>query len=153
MVAIPCQYLYNCVDTISAENTEMPISQDLRKRIVALHEQGSTGYAIAKQLMLSQTSVGRIVKLYKETGGTKPRPREYGPRPVISDEILARIKQEIDADSSTTIPKIMEKLQLSCCSDTVRNAIIKRLGYTCKKKRWLQRSGSRPPMPEKGLNT
>jgi hypothetical protein len=92
-----------------------------------------TGYAIAKQLILSQTSVGRIVKLYKETGGTKPRPRPYGPRPVISDEALARIKQEIDADSSTTIPKIMEKLQLSCCSETVRNAIRKRLRHTFKK--------------------
>ncbi|MDR2519598.1 MAG: hypothetical protein LBC69_00840 [Eubacteriaceae bacterium] len=77
--------------------------------------------------------MGRIVKLYKETGGTKPRPRPYGPRPVISDEALARIKQEIDADSSTTIPKIMEKLQLSCCSETVRNAIRKRLRHTFKK--------------------
>ncbi|MDR2519721.1 MAG: helix-turn-helix domain-containing protein, partial [Eubacteriaceae bacterium] len=96
----------------------MSVSQDLRKRIVALHEQGAIVYIVAKQLMLSQTSVNRIIKLYKETGGTKPRPRPYGPRPVISDEILARIKQIIDADSSTTIPKIMEKLQLSCCSDT-----------------------------------
>jgi hypothetical protein len=77
--------------------------------------------------------VGRIAKLYKKTGGTKPRPRPYGPRPVISDEILARIKQEIAADSSTTIPKIMEKLQLSCSRDAVRNAIIKRHKYTFKK--------------------
>jgi transposase len=83
--------------------------------------------------MLSQTSVGRIIKLYKETGGTKPKPREYGPRPVVSDEILAKIKQETDADSSTTIPKIMEKLHLSCSRDAVRNAIIKRLRHSFKK--------------------
>jgi transposase len=131
----------------------MPISQDLRKRIVALHEKGVTVYIVAKQLMLSQTSVNRIIKLYKETGGIKPRPRSYGPRPVISDEILARIKQEIDSDSSTTIPKIMEKLQLSCCSETVRNAIRKRLRYTFKKKRWSQLNSSLPQMPKKGLNT
>jgi transposase len=111
----------------------MSVSQDLRKRTVALREKGSTGYIVAKQLMLSQTSVNRIIKLYKETGGTKHRPRPYGPRPVISGEILARTKQETAADSSTTIPKIMEKLQLSCCSDTVRNAIIKRLGHSFKK--------------------
>ncbi|MDR2519561.1 MAG: hypothetical protein LBC69_00650 [Eubacteriaceae bacterium] len=80
--------------------------------------------------MLSHTSANRIIKLYKETVGTDPRPRSYGPRTVISDEILERIKQEIDADSSTTIPKIMEKLQLSCSRDDVRNAILKRLRYT-----------------------
>jgi hypothetical protein len=57
MVAFPCLILYNYVDTASAESTEMPISQDLRKRIVALHEQGATGYAIAKPLMLGQTAV------------------------------------------------------------------------------------------------
>jgi hypothetical protein len=43
----------------------MSVSHDLRKRIVALHEKGATGYIAAKQLMLSQTSVGRIIKLYK----------------------------------------------------------------------------------------
>jgi hypothetical protein len=31
----------------------MSVSQDLRKRIVALHEKGVTGYIVAKQLMLS----------------------------------------------------------------------------------------------------
>jgi transposase len=133
MAAIPCQYLHNCVDAASAENTEMSVSQGLRKRIAALHEKGATGYIAAKQLMIGQTPVIRIVKLYKETGGTKSRPRPYGPRPVVSGEILARIKQETGADSSMTIPKIMEKLHLSCCSEAVRNAIRKRIGHTFKK--------------------
>jgi hypothetical protein len=53
MVAHPCPFLRNYVDTESAENTEMSVSQDLRKRIVALHEKGATGYIVAKQFMLS----------------------------------------------------------------------------------------------------
>jgi hypothetical protein len=60
-------FLYNCVDTSLAESTEMAISQGLRKQIVALHKEGATGYIVSKQLMLSQTSVGRIMELYKES--------------------------------------------------------------------------------------
>jgi transposase len=82
--------------------------------------------------MLSQTSAIRIIKLYKETCGTEPRPRSYGTNPVISEEKTARIKQEIDADSSTTIHNIMDKLQLSNSRDAVCDAI-RRLGIPIKK--------------------
>jgi hypothetical protein len=46
MAAHPCHYLYNCVKTTLAENAEMIISQDLRKRIVTLSEKRATVYAI-----------------------------------------------------------------------------------------------------------
>jgi hypothetical protein len=45
-------FLYNCVGTATAESTEMSVSLDLRKKIVALHEKGATGYIVLKQLML-----------------------------------------------------------------------------------------------------
>jgi hypothetical protein len=78
MAAHSCPFLLNCVNTISAGNTEMAVSQGLRKRIAALREKEAASYAIAIQLMLSQTSDRRIIKLYKETGGAMPFARRLG---------------------------------------------------------------------------
>jgi transposase len=49
-------------------------SMDLRERIVAQYKKGYSQNRIANNLMVSQSTVSRILKRYDETGSVKPSP-------------------------------------------------------------------------------
>ena len=51
-----------------------PLSKDLRKRIIELHEKGKTVAKVAKEKM----SVNKLMALYRETGNYELRPLNNG---------------------------------------------------------------------------
>ncbi len=56
------------------------LSEDLKKRIVALHKD-SIGYKkIAKTLKLSCSTVAKIIQRFNRTGSTQNRPRHGRPK-------------------------------------------------------------------------
>ncbi|MCL1802022.1 MAG: hypothetical protein FWG30_00045 [Eubacteriaceae bacterium] len=114
-----------------------------RENIIKLHKEGKSAYAISKQLLLWESTVHSIIKLYYETGSIQPRKGKVGPKPVISDEDLLYIKALIDNEPSISMLEIKNLLELDACESTVLNAVKKRLGYTYKKNAYAQKAARR----------
>lgn len=105
-----------------------------RNTIIEYMNEGMIPAEIARTLKLSGTTVRRIIALYDETGSIEPRPRTYGPKPIITDEQLDEAVKILEESPSMPIRELNEKLGLNVCETTTRNAL-KRLGLTFKKKR------------------
>jgi transposase len=105
-----------------------------RNNIVKLYQEGYSMYAIAKRLMVPESTVHAIVKLWRETGGVERRPQKRGPSLSIPDETLEKIKAILAESPSTPVSKIIEMLQLDVSPSTVNRAIKERLRYSFKKK-------------------
>ena len=56
------------------------LSEDLKRRIVALHEDGQGYKKIANNLKLSCSTVAKIIQRLKRTGSTQNRPRVGRPK-------------------------------------------------------------------------
>lgn len=53
-------------------------SLDLRERIMASHEEGTSIRKLARQFKVSKGMVSNLIKLKKETGSIKPKPARGG---------------------------------------------------------------------------
>jgi len=122
----------------SVGGVAMPISQDLRERIVKLRNQGITQIEISERLMIPQSSVSRILKRHRETGSLtvgKPtgRPRQF------TQENDAFIAQKTQEKPDITLAELIESVNLELgkkVSVTVIQDSIKRLKLTRKKRRF-----------------
>ncbi len=56
------------------------LSEDLKKRIVALHKDGVGYKKIAKTLKLSCSTVAKTIQQFNRTGSTQKRPRHVRPK-------------------------------------------------------------------------
>ncbi len=56
------------------------LSEDLKKRIVALHKDGVGYKKIAKTLKLNCSTVAKIIQRFNRTGSTQNRPRHGRPK-------------------------------------------------------------------------
>ena len=142
-------YIHNQLEAAMAKRTD----EKTRLNIVTLYKQGMSKRAISIRLMVSLSTVFAIIKLWEETGGVEPRPQKRGRTPLISDATLAEIVSILDAEPSTSIRIIIEKLQLNVSDTTVRNALRKRQGYKYKKKPSSQTGGSTMMQSRRGKNT
>jgi transposase len=56
-----------------------PISNDLRKRLVEVYEEGQLSYAkVAERFRVSEGSVKNFVTQWRETGSIEPKPAANG---------------------------------------------------------------------------
>ena len=56
------------------------LSEDLKRHIVALHEDGQDYKKISNTLKLSCSTVAKVIQRFKRVGSTKNRPRVSGPK-------------------------------------------------------------------------
>ncbi len=66
------------------------LSEDLKKRIVALHKDGVGYKKIAKTLKLSCSLVAKTIQQFNRTGSTQNRPRHGRPK-----KLSARVPRQI----------------------------------------------------------
>jgi len=133
----------------------MPLSQDLRERIVKLRAENLTQIEISKRLLVPQSSVSRILAKHRKTGSLevgKPtgRPRQFSLK---NDAfILQKIQEKPDITLYELIQKVKEELDKKV-SVTVIQDSIKRLKLTRKKRRFTipQKTLKAPEQNEKRL--
>ncbi len=63
-----------------APHDKEELSEDLKKRIVALHKGGVSNKKIAKTLKLSCSTVAKTIQRFNRTGSTQNRPRHSQPK-------------------------------------------------------------------------
>jgi len=114
----------------------VPLSNDLRKRIIDAKKRGDTEVTVAKEKDVSQSAVTKLWSLYRATGSYSPRPDPCGRKPLLSAEDLARIGQAVEERADITLHELKENLHLPVCISALSTAIREKLGLKFKKKRY-----------------
>lgn len=109
------------------------LSLDLRNRIVRAYLAGGRTQAeIAEVFGVSERTVKRLWRKWRETGDLRPD-KVGGRRPrAIVGQALRRLKQAVRDRPDATLEELLEACGVSCSTVTVHNTL-KRLGYRRKK--------------------
>jgi transposase len=79
-------------------------SKELRRRIVEAYEAAEDSMrGLAERFCVSPTTVQAYVRRWRETHSLEPSPRRYGPRPLIPDAHLDRVRRLVDAQNDATL--------------------------------------------------
>jgi transposase len=118
-------------------------SRAIRKAIVrAFHQEGLTYERIASMLGVGEATVSRILRLHRETGSVKRRPRGGGNFSPLCGEVARMLGLLVRSLPDATIEELTEKLRDRTGVQTSRSAVdrkLRQLGYSRKK------SPSAPP--------
>ena len=109
-----------------------PISQEKRELIVYHKGNGETNENISKWLQISQRSIRRIWKQYKETGNVDPKPRTQGRKPAFDEEVLNKVIEKIKEVPDITLEDMIEEFNLGVTPSSMCRKLIAR-GITYKK--------------------
>lgn len=114
----------------------MTYSQDLRDRVLAAYDRGMGTREIAQTFQVSLAWARRVRQIRREEGRTTPLPR--GGATVIKidmDRLAELVREQPDA----TLLELRDRLGVEC-SESAMSLAVRRLGFTFKKKRSMQRS-------------
>lgn len=119
----------------------LPLSSDLRWRVVWLHYYKEISYSrIADLLYIHASTVRRIIAQYDSTGDVAPRSYRHGPMPMLRKPEEFSIVESILANPGTYLEELQEELYKNTGTwasvSTICRAI-HRLGFTRKKLRHL----------------
>ena len=99
----------------------MPValSNDLRKRIVEAREKGDTVSKIAKEKAVSESTINKLMALYRETGKYTPRPLNNGRKPRLTVEQLESVKERIIEQPDITLLELIAEKELPLCESAL----------------------------------
>jgi transposase len=116
----------------------VPMSMDLRKRIINARERGDSVAKIAREKEVTERAVYQLLARYKDTGSYAPLPKSGGRKSVIDEALAAEIKAKITERPDITLSEIIEEFKLDICVSAMCR-IVKRLGFSYKKNPSRQR--------------
>ncbi len=110
-----------------------PILLEVRERIVEAYERGEhTQEELAAVFCVSERTVGRLWRRWREQGALAPAKMGGYRPPAIRHEALKRLKQAVRERPDATLAELREACRVECSLVTVHNTL-KRLGYRRKK--------------------
>jgi transposase len=117
----------------------VPHSEDLRQRIInAWKKNGASTEQLAERFDVGSATVKRLKRLYVETGGVAPRPHGGGtPRKIKAHQeklVEALVQQHPDWTEERYAAALRKEHGIQA-SDVTVGRVIRRLGYSVKKKR------------------
>lgn len=113
------------------------IDIEVRKLIVAIHEDGMGIKDIMKTFHVKRTAVYNLFQLVKETGSVEPRPHARGRKPALNAEEMKRLEGLIIEQSDITLQEIKQKMELQISLPAISNIIRHKLNYRFKKRRYM----------------
>lgn len=113
----------------------IPISNEKRALLIAAKKRNEKEEDIAKWLNVSKSSVGKIWKLYNDTGSYLPTPYP-GRQPLLSVEKWEAVKTLVANEPDKTLDEIIEELALPIHKSRLSVLLIE-AGYSFKKRRFI----------------
>jgi transposase len=114
-------------------------SLDLRKKIVEAKERGIPTSEVAKTFGVGVSSVKRYAATAREGRPLAPKKRP-GSKPKIDEGARRLLEADMQERPAATLPERREFLLRACgvwVSDSTVSRMLKRLGWTRKKDRWV----------------
>lgn len=111
-----------------------PISNEKRELIITAKKRNEKEESIAKWLKISKSSVGKIWKLYKDTGSYLPAPYP-GREPILTAAKFEEVKIFVAGNADATLEEIIEELSLPIQKSRLSVLLIN-AGLSFKKRRF-----------------
>jgi transposase len=123
-------------------------SQDLREKVLRAVDQGKSRREIVSLFGVSLATLKRYLKQRRETGNVLPKPipgrpsKKFAPLEV---GIVSQLKAHADAILEEHC-HLWEKSTGMRVSTSTMSRVIRRLGWTRKKKHWVPANATKPPV-------
>lgn len=109
-----------------------PLSDDLRLRIFEACQSGEAYVDVAERFCVSEVSVRRLMRRFRQTGSLAPLPGGRGPAPLLAGH-EDQLRQSVAEVPDATVAEHTNRLNLGVSTSTVAR-LMARLGLTRKKK-------------------
>ena len=119
-------------------------SLDLRKKIVEAKERGMPTVEVAKTFGVGASTVKRYAAAAREGRPLAPKKRP-GSKPKIGEGARRMLEADLEERPAATLPERREFLRRTCgvsVSDSTVSRMLKRMGWTRKKDRWVRARGT-----------
>jgi putative transposase len=121
----------------------MPLSEEMRKKIIVHKENGETEAEIVKWLQISQSAITRIWRKYREENTIAPKPHNKGRKPAFGEDIMKQITAKIAEQPDITLEELVEYFGLKISISALSRKLTK-LDLTFKKRRCFARNSFVP---------
>jgi transposase len=121
-----------------------PYSEDLRKKIVEAVERGMPKIEAARTFGVGISSVKRYVATYREGRSLAPKKRP-GSKPKLDESARKLLEANLKERPEATLPQRREFLRGVHgveVSDSTVSRVLKRMGWSRKKDRWVRARGT-----------
>ena len=119
-------------------------SLDLRKKIVEAKERGMPTVEVARAFGVGVSTVKRYAATAREGRPLAPK-KHPGSKPKIDEDASRLLEADLEERPAATLPQSREFLRRTCgvsVSDSTVSRMLKRLGWTRKKDRWVRVSAT-----------
>ena len=119
-------------------------SLDLRKKIVEAKERGMPTIEVARAFGVGVSTVKRYAAMAREGRPLAPK-KHPGSKPKIDEGARRLLEADLEERPAATLPERREFLRRVCgvwVSDSTVSRMLKRLGWTRKKDRWVRVSAT-----------
>jgi transposase len=119
-------------------------SLDLRKKIVEAKERGMPTVEVARTFGVGVSTVKRYAATAREGRPLAPK-KHPGSKPKIDEGARRLLEADLEERPAATLPQRREFLRRTCgvwVSDSTVSRMLKRLGWSRKKDRWVRVRGT-----------
>jgi transposase len=119
-------------------------SLDLRKKIIEAKERGMPTSEVAKTFGVGLSTVKRFAATARQGRPLAPK-KHPGSKPKIDEGARRLLEADLEERPAATLPQRREFLRRTCgvsVSDSTVSRMLKRLGWTRKKDRWVRMRGT-----------
>jgi transposase len=119
-------------------------SLDLRKKIVEAKERGMPTSEVARAFGVGVSTVKRYAATARQGRPLAPK-KHPGSKPKIDEGARRLLEADLQERPAATLPERREFLRRTCgvsVSDSTVSRMLKRLGWTRKKDRWVRARGT-----------
>jgi transposase len=119
-------------------------SLDLRKKIIEAKERGMPTSEVAKTFGVGVSSVKRYAATARQGRPLAPK-KHPGSKPKIDEGARRLLEADLEERPAATLPERREFLRRTCgvsVSDSTVSRMLKRLGWSRKKDRWVRARGT-----------
>jgi transposase len=119
-------------------------SEDLRKKIVEAIERGMAKSEAARTFGVSLSSVKRYAKLADEGRSLTPKKRP-GSKPKLDESARRLLEADLEERPAATLPQrceFLDRVAGEKVSESTVSRVLKRMGWSRKKDRWVRASAT-----------